>query len=99
VETSRWTSCSQEGADQQHPEDQAGRGDREMGHQGHERRDQGDQTAEGRPGVDGQQMSAERTRRAMVLEADGKRESTILVAEGDKKSAILKAEGDSRPSS
>jgi regulator of protease activity HflC (stomatin/prohibitin superfamily) len=40
------------------------------------------------------QMSAERTRRAMVLEADGKRESTILVAEGDKKSAILKAEGD-----
>ncbi len=40
------------------------------------------------------QMAAERTRRAMVLEADGKRESTILVAEGDKKSAILKAEGD-----
>ena len=40
------------------------------------------------------QMSAERTRRAMVLEADGKRESTILVAEGEKKSAILKAEGD-----
>ena len=40
------------------------------------------------------QMSAERTRRAMVTEADGKRESTILVAEGDKKSAILKAEGD-----
>lgn len=40
------------------------------------------------------QMSAERTRRAMVTEADGKRESTILVAEGDKKSAILRAEGD-----
>jgi regulator of protease activity HflC (stomatin/prohibitin superfamily) len=40
------------------------------------------------------QMAAERTRRAMVLEADGRRESTILVAEGDKKSAILKAEGD-----
>lgn len=40
------------------------------------------------------QMSAERTRRAMVLEADGRRESTILVAEGDKKSAILRAEGE-----
>lgn len=40
------------------------------------------------------QMSAERTRRAMVTESDGKRESTILVAEGDKKSTILRAEGD-----
>jgi len=40
------------------------------------------------------QMTAERSRRAMVLEADGKRESTILVAEGDKQSAILRAEGD-----
>jgi regulator of protease activity HflC (stomatin/prohibitin superfamily) len=40
------------------------------------------------------QMSAERSRRAMVLESDGKRESSILVAEGEKKSAILKAEGD-----
>jgi len=40
------------------------------------------------------QMSAERNRRAMVLEADGKRESSILVAEGEKKSIILKAEGD-----
>src|SRR6059036_1929722 len=40
------------------------------------------------------QMTAERTRRAMVLEADGRRESTILVAEGDKNAAILRAEGD-----
>ncbi len=40
------------------------------------------------------QMSAERSRRAMVLESDGKRESSILVAEGEKKSSILKAEGD-----
>ncbi len=40
------------------------------------------------------QMSAERSRRAMVLEADGKRESTILVAEGDKQSNILRAEGE-----
>ncbi len=39
------------------------------------------------------QMSAERNRRAMVLEADGKRESTIKVAEGEKQSAILKSEG------
>ena len=40
------------------------------------------------------QMSAERTRRAVVTEATGKREATILVAEGDKQSAILRAEGD-----
>src|SRR2546426_3658243 len=40
------------------------------------------------------QMTAERARRAMVLEADGKRESTVLVAEGDKNAAILRAEGD-----
>jgi regulator of protease activity HflC (stomatin/prohibitin superfamily) len=39
------------------------------------------------------QMSAERNRRAMVLEADGQRESAIKVAEGAKQSAILKAEG------
>ncbi len=44
------------------------------------------------------QMSAERTRRAMVLESDGKRESAILVAEGEKKSAILRAEGDRQSS-
>jgi regulator of protease activity HflC (stomatin/prohibitin superfamily) len=40
------------------------------------------------------QMSAERERRATVLEADGKRQATITVAEGDKQSAILRAEGD-----
>jgi regulator of protease activity HflC (stomatin/prohibitin superfamily) len=40
------------------------------------------------------QMSAERTRRAAVLEADGQREAAITVAEGDKQSAILRAEGD-----
>jgi len=40
------------------------------------------------------QMSAERSRRAMVLESDGRRESAILVAEGDKKSTVLRAEGD-----
>ncbi len=40
------------------------------------------------------QMSAERSRRAMVLESDGRRESSILVAEGEKKSTILRAEGD-----
>ncbi len=39
------------------------------------------------------QMSAERNRRAMVLEADGQRESAIKVAEGEKQSAILRAEG------
>jgi regulator of protease activity HflC (stomatin/prohibitin superfamily) len=40
------------------------------------------------------QMSAERNRRAMVTEADGKREAAIKVAEGEKQSAILRAEGD-----
>jgi regulator of protease activity HflC (stomatin/prohibitin superfamily) len=39
------------------------------------------------------QMSAERVRRAVVLEADGTREASITVAEGDKQAAILKAEG------
>jgi regulator of protease activity HflC (stomatin/prohibitin superfamily) len=40
------------------------------------------------------QMSAERSRRAVVLEADGKREAAVKVAEGEKQAAILKAEGD-----
>lgn len=40
------------------------------------------------------QMSAERNRRAMVTEADGKKQSAILVAEGEKQSAILRAEGE-----
>jgi len=40
------------------------------------------------------QMAAERNRRAMVTEADGRREATVKVAEGDKQAAILKAEGD-----
>jgi len=44
------------------------------------------------------QMAAERSRRAMVLEADGKREAAIMVAEGEKQSAILKAEGDRQSS-
>ncbi len=40
------------------------------------------------------QMSAERSRRAVVTEADGKREAVVKVADGDKSAAILKAEGD-----
>jgi regulator of protease activity HflC (stomatin/prohibitin superfamily) len=40
------------------------------------------------------QMSAERARRAVVTEADGKKTATITVAEGDKQSNILRAEGD-----
>lgn len=40
------------------------------------------------------QMSAERNRRAMVTEADGKREAAIKVAEGEKQSNILRAEGE-----
>lgn len=40
------------------------------------------------------QMSAERSRRAVVTEALGKREAAVTVAEGEKQAAILKAEGD-----
>jgi regulator of protease activity HflC (stomatin/prohibitin superfamily) len=39
------------------------------------------------------QMSAERTRRATVTEADGRRDAAIRVAEGQKRAAILEAEG------
>lgn len=39
------------------------------------------------------QMSAERTRRATILEADGKRDAAVRVADGQKQSAILEAEG------
>lgn len=40
------------------------------------------------------QMAAERNRRAMVAEADGKREAAVAVAKGDKQAAILQAEGN-----
>src|SRR5712691_11840431 len=40
------------------------------------------------------QMSAERTRRAVVTEADGTKQAQITVAEGQKQAAILSAEGD-----
>ena len=42
------------------------------------------------------QMSAERDRRAMVTEANGRREATIQVAEGDRQAAILRADGAAR---
>ena len=40
------------------------------------------------------QMSAERNRRAAVLDADGQREASIKVAEGTREATILNAEGD-----
>jgi regulator of protease activity HflC (stomatin/prohibitin superfamily) len=40
------------------------------------------------------QLAAERERRAMVTEADGKREATIKVAQGDRQATILRAEGE-----
>src|SRR6266542_1096377 len=40
------------------------------------------------------QMSADREKRAVVLEAEGKRQSTVLVATGEKQAAILRAEGE-----
>jgi len=40
------------------------------------------------------QMSAERTRRAVVPEAEGSKQAAVTVAEGEKQAAILPAEGD-----
>ena len=40
------------------------------------------------------QMSAERVRRAVVLEAEGAKQANVTVAEGEKQAAILRAEGD-----
>jgi regulator of protease activity HflC (stomatin/prohibitin superfamily) len=40
------------------------------------------------------QMSAERSRRALVTEADGKRDAAIRIAEGSRQAAILQAQGD-----
>ena len=39
------------------------------------------------------QMSAERSRRAIIIEADGKRDAAVRVADGQKQAAILEAEG------
>jgi len=39
------------------------------------------------------QLSAERTRRAVITESEGKRQSEINIAEGSKQAAILEAEG------
>jgi regulator of protease activity HflC (stomatin/prohibitin superfamily) len=41
-----------------------------------------------------EQMKAERTRRAVVTQADGERQAAITRAEGDQKAVILRAEGD-----
>ena len=40
------------------------------------------------------QMSDERTRRAVVTEAEGKKSAAVTVAEGDKQAAILRSEGE-----
>ena len=39
------------------------------------------------------QMSAERVRRAVILEADGTKQASITVAEGERQATILRAEG------
>jgi regulator of protease activity HflC (stomatin/prohibitin superfamily) len=41
-----------------------------------------------------EQMKAERTRRAVVTQADGERQAAVTRAEGDQKAVILRAEGD-----
>jgi regulator of protease activity HflC (stomatin/prohibitin superfamily) len=40
------------------------------------------------------QMSAERTRRAAVTEAEGQKQAAVTLAEGTKQAAILAAEGE-----
>jgi SPFH domain, Band 7 family protein len=40
------------------------------------------------------QMAAERTKRAMILEAEGKRSAAILEAEGQREAMIKKGEGE-----
>lgn len=40
------------------------------------------------------QMKAERDRRAVILEAEGRRDAQVNLAEGDKKARILRAEGE-----
>jgi regulator of protease activity HflC (stomatin/prohibitin superfamily) len=40
------------------------------------------------------QLSAERTRRAVITESEGSRQAAINVAEGTKQAEILRAEGD-----
>jgi regulator of protease activity HflC (stomatin/prohibitin superfamily) len=40
------------------------------------------------------QMSAERTRRAVITEAQGQKEAAVTLAEGNRQAAILGAEGD-----
>ncbi|MFW5799583.1 MAG: SPFH domain-containing protein [Spirochaetota bacterium] len=42
------------------------------------------------------QMKAERNKRALILEAEGKKKSEILKAEGDQESRIKRAEGEKR---
>ncbi|HEX9037354.1 MAG TPA: SPFH domain-containing protein [Ktedonobacterales bacterium] len=39
------------------------------------------------------QMSAERSRRAVIIDADGKRDAAVRVADGQRQAAILEAEG------
>lgn len=40
------------------------------------------------------QMTAERNRRALILQADGQKQSAIALAEGEKQAAIARAEGE-----
>jgi len=40
------------------------------------------------------QMSAERSRRAIITESEGQKQASVTVAEGQKQSAILQAEGE-----
>jgi regulator of protease activity HflC (stomatin/prohibitin superfamily) len=41
-----------------------------------------------------EQMKAERTRRALVTQANGEKEAAVMRAEGDREAAVLRADGD-----
>src|SRR5882757_2240315 len=43
------------------------------------------------------QMTAERNRRALVLQAEGDRQAAITRAEGEKQAAVTRAEGEKQP--
>jgi len=62
-----------------------------MGREDHCRGDSRDHAVARSSGSD--ESPDERTRRALVTEAEGKRQASITLAEGEKTAAILRAEG------
>ena len=72
----------------------SGRSDRQVGRESDARRCEKYQSSGRRTDYYEKQMTAERTRRALVLQADGDRQASITRAEGEKQAAITRAEGE-----